>query len=402
MEKQSSFGISSKIEEILTRRVEKVLPNKEELRKLMKKRKIKLYQGFDATSGRLHLGHSVGIRKLMDFANAGNEVIFLFGTGTVLVGDPSQRDTGRKLITPAEVERNIQGWKDQVSPIVDWNKVKILRNGDWLRELKLQDIINIASNISAVQLFKREMFTRRINSGDTVWYHETMYPLLQGYDSVVMEVDLEIGGTDQEFNMLIGRELMQKMKKREKFVLTTPMILGTDGRQMSKSTGNCVWLDDSPNDMFGKLLSIPDDQIITYRDKVTDIPLERVNEVEKLLKDKQLNPLDAKKELAVAVVTQFHSEHNANKALEYFEKTFQKGLPPDETQEFIVTENMKLVDVVAKIVGSKSEAKRLILDNAVDLDGATVNSPNIKTTGNEKIKIGKKIFARLVLRGMKF
>src|SRR3989304_8947545 len=142
------------IDEILERRVEKVLPDKEGLKRLMGVRKIKLYQGFDATGGRLHLGHSVGIRKLMDFANAGNEVIFLFGTGTVLVGDPSQRDTGRKLITPAEVERNIQGWKDQVSPIVDWNKVKILRNGDWLRELKLQDIINIASNISAVQLFK--------------------------------------------------------------------------------------------------------------------------------------------------------------------------------------------------------------------------------------------------------
>src|SRR3990167_4748369 len=258
---------------LLTRRVDKVLPSKEALEKLMGKRKIRLYQGFDPTGVRLHLGHSIGLRKLMEFANAGNEVIFLFGTGTVLVGDPSQRDTGRKLITPAEVERNIQGWKDQVSPIVDWNKVKILRNGDWLRELKLQDIINIASNISAVQLFKREMFTRRINSGDTVWYHETMYPLLQGYDSVVMEVDLEIGGTDQEFNMLIGRELQRKMNNREKFVLTVPMILGTDGGQMSKTTGNCVWLDDTAIEMFGKIMSLPDSQILPYLELVTDIPL---------------------------------------------------------------------------------------------------------------------------------
>src|SRR3989344_1256774 len=190
----------NKIDEILTRRVEKVLPSKDGLKRLMQVKKIKLYQGFDATGGRLHLGHSVGIRKLMDFANAGHEVIFLFGTRTVLVGDPSQREAGRKLITEEEVEENIKSWREQVSPLVDWDKIKILKNGDWLRELKLQDIINIASNISAVQLFKREMFQTRLEKGDTVWYHETMYPLLQGYDSVVMDVDLEIGGTDQEFN----------------------------------------------------------------------------------------------------------------------------------------------------------------------------------------------------------
>src|SRR3989344_9353418 len=250
MDKQSLADSAGKIDELLTRRVEKVLPSKEGLQKLMQERKIKLYQGFDASGGRLHLGHSVGIRKLMDFANAGHEVIFLFGTGTVLVGDPSQRDTGRKLITPEEVEENIQGWRDQVSALVDWNKVKILKNGDWLRELKLEDLIHIASNISAVQLFKREMFQKRLDSGDTVWYHETMYPLLQGYDSVAMDVDLEIGGTDQEFNMLIGRELQRKMNNREKFVLTTPMIMGTDGKQMSKSSGNCIWLNDTPEDMY--------------------------------------------------------------------------------------------------------------------------------------------------------
>ena len=258
-------------DEILTRRVEKVLPSKDGLKNLLEKKKIKLYQGFDPTGGRLHLGHSVGIRKLMDFANAGHEVIFLFGTGTVLAGDPSERETGRKLITQEEIDKNIQGWKDQVSPLVDWNKVKILYNGDWLTKLTLKEIINIASNISAVQLFKREMFTRRIEKGDTVWYHETMYPLLQGYDSVYMDVDLEIGGTDQEFNMLIGRELMQKMKSKEKYVLTTPMILGTDGNQMSKSSNNCIWLNDTPNDMFAKIMAIVDEQIIPYMNFVTNI-----------------------------------------------------------------------------------------------------------------------------------
>jgi tyrosyl-tRNA synthetase len=154
------------------------------------------------------------MKKLMEFADAGHEVIFLFGTGTVLVGDPSLRDTGRKLITQAEIDDNIKGWKKQVSPIVDFDKVTIKQNGDWLTKLTLKDIIGIASNISATQLFKRESFTRRIEKGDPVWYHETMYPLLQGYDSVAMDVDLEIGGTDQEFNMLVGRELQKKMNGR--------------------------------------------------------------------------------------------------------------------------------------------------------------------------------------------
>ena len=382
------------IDEILTRRVEKVLPSKDGLKRLMQVKKIKLYQGFDATGGRLHLGHSVGIRKLMDFANAGHEVIFLFGTGTVLAGDPSGRDTGRKLITEDEVEENIKSWREQVSPLVDWDKIKILKNGDWLKDLKLQDIINIASNISAVQLFKREMFQRRIDAGDTVWYHETMYPLLQGYDSVYMDVDLEIGGTDQEFNMLVGRELMQKMKSKEKFVLTTPMILGTDGGKMSKSRGNCIWLDDPPNDMFAKIMALIDSQIVTYMQLVTDIPMERIEAVEKGLKEGTIHPLDAKKELALAVVAQLHSEESAVAAKEAFEKTVQKGELPEDLETVMVENETTVVDLIAKVLGSKSEAKRLLSQKAIEINGSVVENPSTKLVGEENIKIGKKKFIR--------
>src|SRR3989344_3917419 len=203
--------MSPSINEILTRGVAKVLPTTAGLQSLMSKKTLRLYQGFDPTGSRLHLGHTIGLRKLMQFANLGHEVIFLFGTGTVLVGDPSQRDTARKLITQSEIDQNILDWKKQVSPIVDFSKVTIKQNGDWLTKLTLKDIVHIASNISAIQLFKRESFQRRLKRGDTVWYHETMYTLLQGYDSVAMDVDLELGGTDQEFNMLIGRELQRKM-----------------------------------------------------------------------------------------------------------------------------------------------------------------------------------------------
>lgn len=386
----------STIDEILSRRVDKILPNKEGLKALMKTKKIRLYQGFDATGGKLHLGHSVGIRKLMDFANAGHEVIFLFGTGTVLVGDPSQRDTGRKLITLEEVEENIEGWKKQVSPLVDFNKVKILKNGDWLTKLKLQDLITIASNISAVQLFKREMFQRRLDRGDTVWYHETMYPLLQGYDSVEMDVDLEIGGTDQEFNMLVGRELMKKMKNKNKYILTTPMIMGIDGNQMSKSTGNCVWLDDLPNDMYGKLLSIPDTQIITYMTLATDLSMEEIGETEKNLQNDSINPLDAKKRLADAVVTQLHSKSDANIAREHFESTFQKGKLPKETLVIEVDDKINIIDAVAKVTGSRSVAKRLLSQNALDKNGVVVTTPNEQLLNGDILKIGKKDFVRVV------
>ncbi|MDO8599867.1 MAG: tyrosine--tRNA ligase, partial [bacterium] len=305
-------------EEMLSRRVANVLPSKEGLASLMSKKKIRLYQGFDPTGMRLHLGHSVGIRKLMDFANAGHEVIFLFGTGTVLAGggDPSGRDVSRKMITQEEIDSNIKGWKNQVAPLVDWDKITIKQNSDWLVPLTLKEILGIASNLSATQLFKRDMFQRRIEHGDTVSFAETFYPMLQGYDSVVMDVDLEIGGTDQEFNMLVGRELMKKMKDKEKFVLTTPMIVGTDGKQMSKSSGNCVWLDDSAEDMFGKLMALPDEHITTYMELVTDIPLERVNEVEKGLKDGKVHPMEAKKELALSVAEGFHGKDKAQEAQE--------------------------------------------------------------------------------------
>jgi tyrosyl-tRNA synthetase len=381
------------IERVLTRRVESVLPSKEALKKLLKKKKIRLYQGFDPTGGRLHLGHSVGLRKLMEFAKLGHEVIFLFGTGTVLVGDPSQRETGRKKITEAQIRKNIKDWKKQAESLVDFSKVKIMYNGDWLGKLTLKDIIKIASYISAIQLFKRDMFQKRLERGDTVWYHETMYPILQGYDSVVMDVDLEIGGTDQEFNMLIGRELVKKMKNKEKYVLTTPMILGTDGKQMSKTGRNCVWLDDKPNEMFGKIMSIPDNQIVPYLELATNLPIEKVKQIKDDLKDEKLNPMDAKKVLAETVVSQLHTPKEASYAKRYFEKTFQESKP--EYQKEVKFQDNLLKTASLASGASISETKRLILQGAVDVNGNTVKDPLFKLKGGEKLKIGKRIFVKV-------
>ena len=393
-----------KIGDLLTRRVDKILPNREGLEKLISERKIRLYQGFDPTGMKLHLGHSVGLRKLMEFAEAGHEVIFLFGTGTVLVGDPSQRDSARKLITQEEIEENIKDWKRQAEKIVDFDKVTVKQNGDWLVPLTLKGIINIASNISAVQLFKREMFQRRLEKGDTVWYHETMYPLLQGYDSVAMDVDLEIGGTDQEFNMLVGRELMRKMKGKEKYVLTTPMILGTDGKQMSKTSGNCVWLTDSAQDMFGKLMRIPDEQIVPYMELVTDIPLSRIKVVKQDLSSNKVNPMDAKKELASEVVKQFHGAIQAQKTKEEFEKTIQQGDAPEEMPEFSLKqlpEGATMLDLLEKsdLVKSRGEGKRLIEQGGVWANQYQISDIRYQISelkSGSIIKIGRRKWLRLV------
>ena len=388
------------ITEVLTRRVEKVLPTKEGLAGLMSKRKIRLYQGFDPTGSRLHLGHSIGLRKLMDFANLGHEVIFLFGTGTVLVGAPSLRDSGRKGITQEEIEKNIKDWKRQAAPLVDFEKVAIKQNGDWLVPLTLKDIIKIASNISALQLFKRDMFQRRLRRGDTVWYHETMYPLLQGYDSVVMDVDLEVGGTDQEFNMLIGRDLQRKMNNKEKYVLCTPMILGTDGKQMSKSSGNCVWLDDSPQDMFGKIMSMPDNQTVPYLTLVTNLPLPRVSEIESSLKSKEMHPMEAKRLCAWEVVKDFHGRKAADKAAEEFRETFQEGKLPDNIPTVAIkAKTLVPADLLcsAKLASSKSHARRLIKQGGVRIDGLVLKDEKtpIRVTKGMLIQVGKRTHAKI-------
>ena len=385
----------NQMEELLIRGVDTIYPNIKALEKRIENGKpLRVYIGVDPTGTKLHIGHSIGLSKLQEFADAGHEAILLFGTGTVLVGDPSQRSEARKRITEDEINENIKTWKEQVSKIIDFEKVKVVQNSDWLLKLTLKDIIDIASNITAVHLFKRESFQRRIDKGDTVWFHETMYPLLQGYDSVAMDVDLEIGGTDQTFNMLMGRELMQKMKGKEKFVLTTPMILGTDGQQMSKSTGNCIWLDDSPEDMYGKIMSIPDAQIDSYAELLTNLSIEEL---------KREEPVNQKKKLARAIVSKFHGVEKANLAQEHFEKTVQKGQVPDTIPTIQLpkaySSMVRIIELLetAKLVSSKSEAKRLTQQGGVEVDGKKITDPNesIEVKNDMIIRAGKRKYIKI-------
>lgn len=386
-----------KIEEVLTRRVNEALPTKEALGKLISKKRIKLYLGIDPTGTRLHLGHSVALRKLMEFAELGHEAILLIGTGTVLAGDPSGRDKSRPHITQKEIEKNMETWKKQVSKILDFKKIKIKYNGDWLLKLDLAGILSIASKISAVHLFKREMFQRRIKAKDTVWMHETLYPLLQGYDSVAMDVDLEIGGTDQVFNMLIGRELQRKMNDREKFVLTVPMLLGTDGKQMSKTSGNCIWLADSPQEMFGKVMSLPDNVVQSYFKLLTDVPIKEIN---KILKATGVKMKKHKEKLGFEIVKFYHSEGEAKKAQKEFSRIFKEDKLPDKIKAVLVKKKeMNILDLLVKtgLTSSKSEAKRLVSQNGVKIDGKTEDDwkKTIKIQKGQIIQIGKRRIVKI-------
>lgn len=381
-----------KIEEVLSRGVEQVLPSKEELKRTIRRRKIRLYLGIDPTAPKLHLGHTVPLRKLQEFVDLGHEAILVIGTGTVLAGDPTLRLTTRPLMSEREVERNIKTWKKQAGKILDFSKVEIKRNGDWLLKLKLEDIIRIASQISAIKLFQRETFQRRIRIGQTVLAHETLYPLLQGYDSVFLDVDLEIGGTDQTFNMLIGRELVQKMKSKEKFVLICPMILGIDGKTMSKTTGNCVWLEDSPDQMFGKIMSIPDDLISAYFELLTRLPLDEI---------KKINPRDAKAKLAKEIVRQYHGVKAAEAAEKEFNRVFKRRKLPKKIPKFEIKEkNLNILDLLAKtkLASSKSEAKRLILQKGVKIDGEIITDwrMSVQIKKGTVVQIGKRKFLKLI------
>lgn len=389
-----------KIKEVLERKTEEVLPNREGLKRLMQKRKIRLYLGIDPTGARLHLGHTITLRKLQEFADLGHESILVIGTGTVLAGDPSQREKTRSRISTKEIEENMKSWKRQARKILNFSKVKIKYNGEWLLKLRLSEIVDIASHISAVKLFQREMFQERLKRGDTVWMHETLYPLLQGYDSVAMNVDLEIGGTDQVFNMLIGRELQQKMNKKEKFVLTCPMILGIDGRPMSKTSGNCVWIDDPADQMFGKIMSISDGLILSYFELLTNVSPQTIKNYKKNLSSKKGNPMKIKKELARKIVELYHSKKGAEAAEKEFGKVFkEKGLPSRMPRVKIGEKELNILDLLVKtkLASSKSVAKRLVLQGGIKLAGI------IKKDWKETVKIkkglvvqaGKRKFVRL-------
>jgi tyrosyl-tRNA synthetase len=390
-----------KVEEVLTKGVDQILPSKERLKSLMQKRKIRLYLGIDPTSPKLHLGHAIPLRKLKEFQNLGHEVILLFGAFTAQIGDPSGRDEKRKPLTPAQIKKNMSTYQKQASKILDFSKVKIRYNTDWLSKLNFGDLIKLASHFTISRLLERDMFQERIKKGEEVWLNELLYPLMQGYDSVAMDVDLEIGATDQTFNMLVGRKLQRIYNKKEKFVLTTPMLVGLNGRKMSKTYGNTVNIDDPSNEMYGKLMSLKDELIIDYFKLCTDLPLTEISEIEKKLERKEINPKEAKTRLAKEIVRIYYGEEAAQKAEQEFERVFrEKKLPTTIPQVQIKEKSLNILELLVKtkLISSKSEAKRLILQKAVKINGVLKENWQeiIEIKKGIVIQVGKRRFIKAI------
>jgi tyrosyl-tRNA synthetase len=390
------------IDDVLSRGVVEILPSKAGLANLMAQKKIRLYLGIDPTGSLLTLGHSVLLRKLQQFADLGHEVILLIGNGTVRIGDPTGRDSTRPLLTDEVIEENFKTWQEQASKILDFSKIRLMRNGDWLDKLTYADLIKLAAQTTVQQLLERDMFQDRMKNGLPIHGHEILYPLMQGYDSVAMDVDLEIGGTDQTFNMMMGRHLQKVYNNHEKWVLTTPIINGTDGRKMSKSYGNFVALTENSNDMYGKLMSIADDMIIQYFTVLTDEPMASIQEMEMAIAN-GTNPMAFKKQLAFTITEMYHTTEAAQAAALNFEKTVQNKELPEEMEDVqVLRESLSALELLQLCLPAESNSnlRRLIEQGAVELLPTGVKPTNpmepLNKTDLDVIRVGKRRYFKIL------
>lgn len=397
-------NLEQKIDEILTRGVENVYPSKQALKDvLLSGKKIRIYTGIDPT-GKLHIGHGVVLKKLKQFQDLGHEIIVLIGDFTARIGDPTDKLAARRQLTKQEVEKNSVGYKQLIGKILD-NKsanLRFLHNEEWSNKLKPVDMLELASNFTVAQLLERDMFQERIKAGKQIYAHEFLYPIFQAYDSVIMDVDMEIGGNDQTFNMLAGRTLMKKIKNKEKFVLTAKLLTDPTGKKMGKTEGNAVDLDENPEDMFGKIMSWPDSLINIGFEVCTDVPMENIKQMEKDMQSGKLNPRDAKLDLAEEITKIYHNEDEAKKAREYFINTFSKRETPADIAEIkIDTDAISLADfiVLSGNAKSKGDARRKIEQGGVEIDGKkNIDSKTIldKKNNGSTLKIGKLGFVKIM------
>jgi tyrosyl-tRNA synthetase len=382
-----------KTEELLTRGVANIIPNKEELKKLLASgKKLNVYLGIDPTATKIHLGHAVILRKLNEFAKLGHNVTFLIGDFTALIGDTSDKDIERPVLTSGQIQENFKTYKKQAEKTLDFSKVNVKNNSEWLKKLSFEEIVKLCQKFSVGDFISRELIKKRLNDGKRVGLHEILYPIMQGFDSLTLDIDIQIGGTDQTFNMQAGRTLIKELKNKESFVLATEFLMGTDGRKMSKSWGNAIWLDDNPNDMFAKIMAINDDLLNQYFILGTNADTETI---EKLKAGN--NPMNIKKRLAKIIVTELHSADDARKAQENFEKTVQKKEIPLNIAKVEIPKNESLFTLLFMAgIKSNSEAKRLINQGGISINNRRVEGQNSKLEEGI-LKIGKRKFIKIVL-----
>lgn len=391
------------IEEILTRGVANIIPGKEELRKHLESgKKLNIYLGIDPTATKIHLGHAVPLRKLQALAELGHNVNFLIGDFTALIGDTSDKDSERPVLTSEEIHANFQTYKKQAEKIVDFSKVNVVHNSDWLSKLSFEDIIKLCQYFAVGDFVGRELIRRRLQENKRVGLHELLYPVMQGYDSYFLDTDIQIGGTDQTFNMQAGRNLQKDLRDKESFVLAMEFLTGTDGKKMAKTGGNAIWIEETAEDMFGKVMSIEDRLIVEYFKLGTRVPMQKVYDIETRLNSGE-HPMDVKRELALEIVKEFHGEEAAHNAAEYFKQTVQNKEVPDEIIEKIITNTTQsIVDVLIEsgLANSKSEAKRLIEQGGVSVNeekvtDATVLFDSLMNNKEAIVKIGKRTYVKI-------
>lgn len=362
---------------------------------------LRVYCGFDPTKPDLHLGHTVPMRKLAQFQELGHEVIFLIGTFTSIIGDPSDKTAARRLQSEQEARDHAKTYADQAWVVLDREKTKVMYNGDWLSKLTFTDIVGLASNFTVQQFLVRENFALRFEKDQPIWLHEFMYALMQGYDAVAMKTDIQIGGTDQLFNLIAGRKLMESFGLRPQTILTFPILVGTDGElRMSKSTGNHIGISEPPEIMYGKAMSIPDHAMRNFADLVTRWSPEEIKQKFAALEAGTLHPRDLKMQLAFEIVDIFHGRAQAEAAEAHFRTVFQQRELPPDMPEVRLAEPTGLVDLLTRegLAPTKSEARRLVQQGGVKLDGERVDDYNLvlEPNGERVLQVGKRKFLKVI------
>ncbi len=385
---------------VFARGSDEIIPLDELKAKLKKGKPLKIKAGFDPTAPDLHLGHTVLINKLKQLQDLGHEILFLIGDFTAMIGDPTGKSATRPPLSDEQIQENSKTYQDQVFKILDKNKTQVVFNSHWMKKLTSADMIKLASQQTVARMLERDDFSKRYKSGQGISIHEFLYPLVQGYDSVALEADVELGGTDQKFNLLMGRELQKNNNQEPQIILTMPILEGLDGVQkMSKSLNNYIAIDDSPDEMFGKIMSISDDLMWRYLELLSFESMETI-ESWKTEVDQGENPRNIKFRLANEIITRFHSKEDAKVANQNFIDRFAKNQIPDEMDEYQFESGIKIGNLLkdANLVDSTSEAFRMIKQGAVKIDGEKVADKDVDLpSGTAVYQVGKRKFARITL-----
>ncbi len=394
---------SKKIKEILERGVEKIIKEENLLKKLKKGKKLRIKLGIDPTGPKIHIGRAVQLWKLKAFQELGHQIVLIIGDFTAQIGDASDKTSMRKSLTEEEIRKNMKDYQSQIAKILDMKKVEVRRNSEWLAKLNLKELLPMTMEFTAQQMIQRRNFKERWNKGKAIGIHELIYPISQGYDSVMVKADVEIGGFDQLFNLKMGREIQRMFSQPPQDIMTLKMLYGLDGRKMATSWGNVINIVDKPGEMYGKVMSMKDELIEDYFELVTKMPLREIKVIKKELKSGKLNPRDAKAQLAKEIVALYHGKKKANKAQIEFNQVFREKKLPSKIPIFKTSKRvLPILDLIfnSKLASSKSEAKRLILEKGVKIN------TKIKTDWKEKIKIkegmivqvGKRKFIKIKLK----